>query len=1819
MTPAFAATAFTPAADGSSLLTKITRYNGTGLTSLPPMTFSYLADVPGQKGWGTGIPDVPVSFLFKESTATGRNTDDHGVQIADINRDGLPDLIQGFRSTCGGTPTRKAWLNTGTTWQLAPTGTWVLPEDFVIHHCGHEEYETGLRLLDINNDGFLDLVQSLTDQNGGVTRRVWLSTGTTWGALEPSGKWALPESFAVLESNSSTGISSRDIGVRFGDVNGDGLVDLVRGWDITSGANSRVVYLLDPTRGWVLASGWTVPLNFVIHVYGGNDAATGTNLIDVNGDGMADIIRSVRYEGTVQKLLYLSTGSSFQQVTDWDIPDIFGDVTNTQNGSKGDEDSDDYGVRFADVNGDGLVDMVVARNWEGSTPDCSAPPATCQRVLLHRGGKGWIEDPDWASTIPSTYFFIEHRAGDEDYDDGVRLTDIDGNGTIDLIKAMDGYRGGTPERRMNSDGFSDLLAGLSNGVGGGTTLAYASSATFPTGRGGAPAGLGFIVPVVTRITQSDGLTSNDLVSTFGYEGGFYHYVRREFRGFRYVRTDLPGGKAYTEQLFLQDRTRAVAPLVGSVERLASRRASDATVFSFTLNTYNESDAGLTYFHFLEASDQYLYDFGAAPEITTADGSGSLKHTRAVYAYARDASPDRLIASRQTQLKGDAGIATDDLTFTEELINTTSTTWRVGLIKRRYATPLLSDTFTYYDKQPYGSAGVTGAATKIEESDLTRTTPGATGNRVTEIDYDAYGHVTYSKDGSGHEMTMRYGVIDPTKTFRDQESVVTHGIVDPSAPPHTTSYTYDPRFGVVTSVGTPADGQRLFTYDAFGRLAKTWIDPGTENRPFVCYQYNLSSRPVVVTRFERDSYLNGDECGPNGMLGTASFFDGLGRRLQTKTEAAEPGASSQTVEAMGFDTDGRLKSAWQPYFTTDALQTYTATPPPTAVAVQFSYDPVGRPVGLTLPGIPAMTTTYSVWTREDTDPEGKRVQTDVDAYGRAVGRRTYDAGTFVPGTTTQLSYDPVGRLSTITDTGGNRIVHAYDAFGQLRRTDDPDAGTTLRDYNGDGTLSQFTDAQGRITTYAYDELHRLLRKTRSDKSTVTYGYDEAIGRPYGAPPVDHATSVEDSASGVRQEFQYDNMGRLSMARDRIDGTWYEVSQTLDTMGRTELLTYPDNATAQYFYRPDGRVDHLTVAATFVASNVHYTAAGELASATLGNGTGLANTFDGVTSWLTRAQATQFQSWAPIMDSTFGYTPSGHLASITDNTNPAQPKVQTFQMDGLYRLTRATSPATYGTLDYRYDALGNLTFKEGVTFNYGNGHPHQASSTSSGLTFQYDAGGNLTQIQDTASGVVKTYAYDLDGRLSYVKEAQNGTTTKESWYTYDPTGGRVKRIDAQGGTSTTTILIGDLYEASLSGRNAKYLYLGDHRVAVLTNTVEGIGYFVGDRVGSLSAVTDGYGYVLSRVDYKPYGEVTSIQGSDYSSRFLFAGSRSEAATGLDDFGARFYSPSLGRFLSVDPLLGNPLDPRGLNPYAYALGNPVGYADVGGYINWHSVAKMAIIYLLNAYTGCKGACAVAVANGVVEGYEAADAEGKNPWTGSVVGGVAAYGGYYVGEKAGAGGGVLGGVLKAGASTATSETIKRTYLKSDGHSVLRDSLQKAIDKGIDEYADKAKEDRSKILQKVIDKVKSYLKQQAHQALDRGEAHLNAETLEAAIPPLVALGDAALIQGRGLTAGGSFPLAPAAETGGGLVGFVRPGAVDPFGSGAAGIAGLDAVQARTRTALERSLSSAITASVLAGRNGVLYPISPGVFGSSDGSDLDAVGVPAIKASESHALPVIAR
>ncbi|MFH1382345.1 MAG: RHS repeat-associated core domain-containing protein, partial [Chloroflexota bacterium] len=98
-------------------------------------------------------------------------------------------------------------------------------------------------------------------------------------------------------------------------------------------------------------------------------------------------------------------------------------------------------------------------------------------------------------------------------------------------------------------------------------------------------------------------------------------------------------------------------------------------------------------------------------------------------------------------------------------------------------------------------------------------------------------------------------------------------------------------------------------------------------------------------------------------------------------------------------------------------------------------------------------------------------------------------------------------------------------------------------------------------------------------------------------------------------------------------------------------------------------------------------------------------------------------------------------------------------------------------------------------------------------------------------------------------------------------------------------------------------------------------------AVSMVTSDNGTQLGTIKYYPYGDCRNSQG-DLGTDKLFTGQRLDD-TGLYYYGARYYDPTIGRFISPDTVVQNFANPQSLNRYSYVFNNPLKYTDPSGLI--------------------------------------------------------------------------------------------------------------------------------------------------------------------------------------------------------------------------------------------------------------------------------------------------
>jgi RHS repeat-associated protein len=256
---------------------------------------------------------------------------------------------------------------------------------------------------------------------------------------------------------------------------------------------------------------------------------------------------------------------------------------------------------------------------------------------------------------------------------------------------------------------------------------------------------------------------------------------------------------------------------------------------------------------------------------------------------------------------------------------------------------------------------------------------------------------------------------------------------------------------------------------------------------------------------------------------------------------------------------------------------------------------------------------------------------------------------------------------------------------------------------------------------------------------------------------------------------------------------------------------------------------------------------------------------------------------------------------------------------------------GTTTQRTKPVGIVFASVGYT--YDSNHKHAVSDLSTGEDYTYDANGNMiTRIE---GGLTYTQTFDAENRLISITAA--GATTQ---FIYDGDGNLVKKVNSDG---SRTLYVGGIYEVdknaagTVTGTKTYYPAGGAMRVGST------LYYMLKDHLGSASVLTNTSGSIVTSADvrYYPFGEARFSTTPMFTDK-LFTGQREITGLGIYHYGARFYSPKLGRFLSADTIVPGYANPQNLNRFSYVINNPLRYTDPSG----HAVACGS-----DAGNGCEG----------------------------------------------------------------------------------------------------------------------------------------------------------------------------------------------------------------------------------------------------------------------------
>ena len=1484
-----------------SLLQRLTQWGSDGIEALPPLTFTY-ENADFSLAQTVSMSNPPPVSLKRSDT-----------DLVDIDGDSLPDILD--------TPAtgHRFYMNQGAgTWSETPAKPAVSP--------GYQLSLNGALMGDLDGNGRSDLVvQSMTD----------------FGFFRNSGApWEKEEDWIAFSSQPD--FSLEDPNTRLLDCDNDGLMDV-----LYSQASGYRLFLNDDESPWTRVLDTPNPgLLF-------SDVRVKT--ADMNGDRMEDLVYLDAY-GSIYYLPNMGYGTFDGEAFMNNCPTL--SESQIQNGT----------ILLMDANGDGLADLVRTDSYEIT-------------VWVNRGDNSFSQAntvegaPSFSSGVPA-----------------LRQADMDGDGCRDLLYSLENV---PVEQAYQFVAFSggnhpNLLVSVDNGLGSVTTMEYKSSTSYylEAIASGNPwqTKLPYPVTLVGKKTVLDKNSAQEYVTVYVYRDGYYDGEEREFRGFQVVEQVETGGPGAptlkTRHAFDVGKTeesRKGLPLERTLLKENGSSTPPSGIFSQTLFSLDtrELATGID-------GEHVSFSFIASEDVLFYEKTDDPRRVRTVHDF--DDYGNETENFRYGEIVGeDLGAGSDEVLTTKEYFHwIDSDRWMIDRLARARKTTLagafVSDAKYFYDDN--------GNLIREEKSP-----DGASWVPVVRNQYDSFGNIVRITDSNGHARTIGYDSV--FHTFPIAEIIEGLNL--------TVAATYDPVLGKILSFQEFNGHVTQFQYDTLGRLIAI-IKPGdSENYPTQSFQYELSDPVSRVVAKQREV------SGEPGTYDSYTYYDGLGRKLQVRTE----GADGQWIvnEAVSFNLRGKEEKKWLPYF----ASTENYEPPPLEQpGTSFEYDPLARPVKEINPDASWKLTEYlplgqRVWDEEDSFENGTHQGTPHvffhDGLERLVEVREQNGDDVY---VTSYAYDGLDNLVRIQDAAGNVKTMTFDGLGRKTAMDDPDKGAMAYSYDDAGNLLQTIDNKDQTVTWTYDAANRVLTENFQGVR-VQYHYDEDL-------PPDHTDlqNTKGKLSWVEDEsgvtgFSYDARGNTVAKIRKIDGLTYLTANEFDAMDRVVLLVYPDGDHVRYEYDAANRLSSIP---GFVKS-IRYNAAGQKTSFIYENGIESAYEYDN-RQRLQKLATTN----APVVlqDLNYTYDRASNIVSITDGRENPTPESRTaaYQYDDLYRLTKCTALDWH--IDYQYDAIGNMTDKTSdvpdpkvnlgaLSYGEGDAGPH-AVTTAGPFTYAYDGNGNVK----TKTGYA--FAFDYKDRMVSMDRTSDGLHAE---YRYDYTGNRTTKVLGTGENAEKVVYV-DQFTEIRNDRLVEHVFAGNRRVArigkhfdpssliekvqvleaedfdsdqsgsvslaelkaqgdnpditELSEAREGIKIFKGslradqndilpfsvmapaiheleaspvegaisvhlyipDHLGSASIVAEKNGQVVEESVFYPYGMSRKKDGS-FCVEYRFTGKELDGESDLYFFGARYYDSAIGHFISVDALFSENEEKSTnesiyFNKYSYVKNRPIIYVDPIGF---------------------------------------------------------------------------------------------------------------------------------------------------------------------------------------------------------------------------------------------------------------------------------------------------
>jgi RHS repeat-associated protein len=796
-------------------------------------------------------------------------------------------------------------------------------------------------------------------------------------------------------------------------------------------------------------------------------------------------------------------------------------------------------------------------------------------------------------------------------------------------------------------------------------------------------------------------------------------------------------------------------------------------------------------------------------------------------------------------------------------------------------------------------------------------------------YNWQDKIVNQRDAMGNRYRYQYDTLGRTTS-----------VIEPNG--NSTQTTYNDLASWILTTGENGIS-RCNVYDWLGRLLSV-----VENATSIC-------RPGIVTNYYYDQVGNLLRLTTSTNQSTFCAYDNLNRLLKT----SYPDGTSETYT---YDNNGNLLSK------VDRK----------SVTSQYYYDSLNRMViqSLSYPGA----TTANGYISYDRNSNLVQLQSNnATILYNHDSRNRITSETYQVNSGFTLTINPT--LANFFCTPTNPCPNSMTATLNV---------TSFRNFSGNVTLSYAGPGSGTGGTQLTGPPSVTLPPGGSVQATLTASHGTTSGTYLWTITGQSGGLTVSTTFAISQYICTRNCptapvhpaaaprnspNTFSSSSPSLAAASYTIQYTFSGETLANII-YPDGFLVQYSYDSLGRTIRASSGTTQYAS-LSYNLNDQVTNMTYGNGVKTIYTYD----QLARPLNITVYGNRQLLSLAYSYYKTGTVASVVGQVNGTVVNEQ-YRYDSLQRLSNAT--ITNGALNtnqwYQYDNLGNrvsqrisalqtnyYTYQTSnnellQTTSYSNLN-HQSQTTGS---YAYDKNGNLLAANVT-NGVTTHWAYSwsVKGDLLRVSN-DNGI---QGFYTYDGLDRRIESVEASTifyaylGTETSSEIVS-------GGATTDYVSVGGLRITKVTGTI--VSYYHSDPLGSTRLTTSSAASVIFSDNYQPYGSDNTSKGSE---TYKFTGKPVSQTTGLYYEYQRWYDPSIGRFISQDPVAGHLSDPQSLNAYIYVENSPVTNTDPTGECPW------CIAALLGAAIGAAVGYGWCVAS--TGGWTSSEC-GKQALEGAIVGGV-------------------------------------------------------------------------------------------------------------------------------------------------------------------------------------------------------------------------------------------